>query len=325
MTISTPACVVSIPIPRQLDLPTSVGLELLQKKRINTMTSMNKIERLPIDPSLLHTFSTIAECGNLTVAAQRLGRTQSAISVQLRKLEESLETSLFVRSARGMALTSAGEALLSRAVPILSAIRDAADLFLEPLTGTIRVGLPDDFDEGVLERILSEFSQSRPGVQVLARSGCTSGYSRAIQAGDLDVAVCSGLDDPGGEPLGSEPIVWVAREGSVWSQNAPVPLAVLDRSCYWQDLPADVLRKAGRDHCIAFRSGSFSSLKAALRSGLAVGLLPQSCVSEGLTILTNVDGFPDLPVSHRSIQFSAQAPKTLAKAMVEAIKSARAA
>lgn len=283
---------------------------------------MNKIERLPIDSDLLHTFATIADCGNLTVAASRLGRTQSAISVQLRKLEEGLAISLFVRSTRGMALTPAGEALLRRTGPILSALRDAVDVFLEPLTGAIRMGLPDDFDDDALERILSEFSRSHPGVQVLARSGCTSGYKAAIQAGELDIAVCSGLDDLGGLALGSEPIVWAAREGSIWPTDASVPLAVLDRQCYWRDLPADVLGKAGREHHVAFQSSSFPSVKAALRSGLAVGVLPRSSIGPGLATLDARDGFPDLPMSHRSIHVSATAPAKIAEAMAEAISRA---
>ncbi|MEM6480451.1 MAG: LysR family transcriptional regulator [Pseudomonadota bacterium] len=283
---------------------------------------MNKIERLPIDSDLLHTFATIAECGNLTIAANLLGRTQSAISVQLRKLEQSLGTSLFVRSVRGMALTPDGEALLARAHPILSDIKEAANLFLEPLTGAIRLGLPDDYDERVLERILTEFSHSHPGVQVLARSGCTSGYPAAIQAGELDVAVCSGLDDLGGEPLGVEPIVWAARAGAVWWRDAPVPLAVLDRVCYWRDLPATALSNAGRAYNVVFQSSSFTSLKAALRSGLAVGILPKSCVSDGVRALDLSDGFPDLPMAYRSIKTSNQAPEPLARAMVDAIKAA---
>ena len=284
---------------------------------------MKKNERPAIDSDLLYTFATIAECGNLTTAASLLGRTQSAISVQLRKLEESLGTSLFVRSVRGMALTPAGEALLSRAHPILSSIREAAGLFLEPLTGAIRLGLPDDYDETVLEGILTQFSQSHPSVQVLARSGCTSGYPAALQRGDLDVAVCSGLNDPGGEPLGTEPIVWAARKGASWSNEAPVPLAILDRPCYWRDLPATALSKAGREYNIVYQSSSFTSRQAALRAGLAVGIVPQSCLSEGLRALTKTDDFPDLPVSYRSIKSSAQAPEKLVDAMVEAIKTAR--
>ncbi len=284
---------------------------------------MNKNERLPIDSDLLQTFVRIAECGNMTVAASRLGRTQSAISVQLRKLESGLGIPLFIRTPKGMTLTPAGEALLSRAKPILAEIREAANLFLQPLTGSLRVGLPDDFDEDVLELILMEFARSHPEVQVLAKLGCTSGYATAVRTGELDVAVCSGLDDVGGEALGTLEIVWAAREGKSWPKNEPVPLAILDRQCYWRDLPVKVLDAAGRQHRVAFQSSSFASLQAALRAGFAVGLLPKSCVGDGLKELTEVDGFPDLPVPRRSILLSGHAPKQLTEAMVESIRNAQ--
>lgn len=283
---------------------------------------MNRIERLPIDSDLLQTFAAIAECGNLTVAAGRLGRTQSAISVQLRKLEDGLEASLFVRGARGMTLTPAGEALLSRAKSILVDIKEAADLFLEPPTGVVHVGFPDDFDERVLERILLEFSNTYPGIQVVARSGCTARYPDAIRSGDLDVAVCSGLKDLGGQSLYIEPIVWASRAGVRWPRDAPVPLAILDRQCYWRDLPIEALNRAGWTYRVAFQSSSFTSLQAALRAGSAVGLLPRSSVGDGLEVLTAAEGFPELPVSRRSILRSASGLKQISDAMVEAIRNA---
>lgn len=286
------------------------------------IVAMNKNERPPIDSDLLQTFVRIAEVGNLTVAAGKLGRTQSAISVQLRKLEDSLNVTLFVRTAKGMTLTPAGEVLLSRAKFILSEIREAAKLFQEPLAGSIKVGLPDDFDETVLEIILLEFSNAHPDVQVLAKSGCTSGYTKAIRDGELDVVVCSSLDDPGGEPLDTEEIVWVACKFKTWSKSEPVPLAVLDRQCYWRDLPKKTLDAAGRSHTVAFQSGSFTSLQAALRAGLAVGVLPKSCVGDELQILTEDDGYPKLPTSRRSILISDQASKPIGQAMVEAIRNA---
>ncbi|MEM8749178.1 MAG: LysR family transcriptional regulator [Pseudomonadota bacterium] len=283
---------------------------------------MNENERMPIDSDLLLTFARIAECGNLTVAAGKLGRTQSAISVQLRKLEEGLGVTLFTRTAKGMVLTSAGETLLSRAHMIISEIRETVQLFREPLTGSIRVGLPDDFDDIVLERILAQFSRTHPGVQVLARSGCTSGYPVAIQEGELDVAVCSGLNDLGGVALDADEIVWAACRGTVWSTTDILPLAVLDRPCYWRDLPKQLLDAQGQKHRVAFQSGSFTSLQAALRAGVAIGLLPKSCAGEGLQILTETDGLPTLPTSYRSILTSDNASEEVLAAMVSAIQSA---
>lgn len=283
---------------------------------------MNKIERLPIDSDLLLTFAQIAESGNLTVAAGKLSRTQSAISVQLRKLEDGLGVVLFTRTAKGMVLTPAGEVLLSRAKPILDEIRKTAQLFRKPLTGTIRVGLPDDFDDALLEQILAQFSRAHPGVQVLARSGCTSGYTAAIQSGALDIAVCSGLVDPGPNLLNTEDIVWAAREDVVWSKSEAIALALLDRPCHWRDMPMKALDKVGLHYRIAFQSSSFTSLQAALRAGIAIGLLPKSSVGGGLRILSEKDGMPCLPISYRALLKSDSGSEDLLEAMEEAIRRA---
>lgn len=283
---------------------------------------MNENERMPIDSDLLLTFVRIAECGNLTAAAGKMARTQSAISVQLRKLEDGLGAMLFTRTAKGMVLTPAGETLLSRANPILAEMRETAKLFREPLTGSIRVGLPDDFDDHVLERILAQFTRTHPAVQVLARSGCTSGFAGEIDNGELDVAVCSGLKDQGGIALDPNEIVWATSERAVWSSTDTVNLAVLDRSCYWRDLPKQLLDKERIKHRIAFQSGSFTSLQAALRAGVAIGLLPKSCLGEDLQILSEEDGLPTPPTSYRSILTSGDASKDIAMAMVDAIRTA---
>lgn len=286
------------------------------------MYAMNGNERLPIDSDLLRTFVTIADCGNLTVAAGRLSRTQSAISVQLRKLERGLGVALFLRTPKGMTLTPSGETLLSRARPILADMQETAGLFSDPLVGSIRVGLPDDFDDEVLERILMGFSGAHPGVRVSAASGCTSGYPAAIRAGELDVAVSSGPDNGDGEALGIEETVWACKKEASLHLCDSIPLAVLDRGCWWQDLPIKTLNAAGRTHTVTFRGGSFASLQAALRAGFAIGILPRSCIGDDLQVLTEADGFPNLPASRRRILVSSQAPDPIAGAMVEAIRTA---
>ncbi len=284
---------------------------------------MNENERLPIDSELLRTFTIIADRGNLTLAADQLNRTQSAISVQLRKLETGLGVALFDRTPKGMALTEAGRRLLPKARSILSDIREASALFTNPLTGSIRVGLPDDFDEAVLERVLADFARTHPGVKVIATSGCTSGYAAAIDDGALDIAVCSGPDNGMGETLGMEETVWAAADNAHIPSGQPAPLAVLDRDCWWRDLPTKSLDAAGRPYTVAFRSSSFASIQAAIRAGFAIGALPASCLSDGTKALSPKDGFPDLPKSRRSILVASGAPKILTGAMADAIKEAR--
>lgn len=285
---------------------------------------MNEIERPLIDTDLLRTFLAIAACGNLTAAADRLGRTQSATSVQLRKLEDSLGAVLFDREPRGMVLTVQGETLLPKARELVADIRRTARLFSDPLTGSIRIGLPDDFSVDVLERILTDFSDAHPEVKVIAAFGCTAGYPEAVRAGRLDTAVFSAPGNTEGEPLGEEPTVWAAKSARepCLDGNRPVPLALLERSCWWRDLPVRALQEAGRAHEVVFKSSSFASLQAAVRAGVAVSILPVSALDGGVTVLTEADGFPPLPSSRRSLLVSRTAPAQLAQAMSGAIRSA---
>ena len=284
------------------------------------MTFMNNFEREVPGADLLRAFLAIAETGNLTRAANRLGRTQSAISVQLRKLEETLDVSLFERHARGMSLTQGGEKLLPAARRALAELERVGALFKAPLAGRIRVGIPDDFDDAVLERALADFALRNPEVEIAAASGCTSDYPERIRRGELDVAVCSGPERPGGDVLAVEPAVWAIAEGGELLPDAPVPLALLDRDCWWRDLPSDALDRAGREWCVAYRSGSFASLRAAIRSGLAVGPVPLGALGRGLRILD--DGMPALPFARREIMVSGQAPPPLAAAMTAALRRA---
>ena len=157
---------------------------------------------------------------------------------------------------------------------------------------------------------------------MLARSGCTSGYAAAIQAGELDIAVCSGLVDPGPHLLNKENIVWAAREGFVWSRSEDIAIALLDRPCHWREMPMKALEKAGLPYRIAFQSSSFTSLQAALRAGFAIGLLPKSSVRGGLKILTEKDGLPSLPISYRSVLKSESGSKGLLDAMEVAVRQA---
>ena len=283
---------------------------------------MNQIERLPIDSDLLRTFLAIAECANLTEAASRLGRTQSAISVQLRRLESGLDTTLFKRTAKGMQLTGAGEQLLPKARSILAEMKQVSALFKKPLTGKLTVGLPDDFDNFVLERALTAFSRDHEGVEVEAISGCTAAFPEAVRKGELDIAVYSRPDNEEGDALCVEDIVWAAASAFVHDASDPVPLAVLDRGCWWKDLATDALKSVGQDHKVVFRSSSFSGFQAAIRAGFAIGVLPESSVGAGLKKLSHKKGWPALPRFKRSILISSVASSDLTGAMARAIRDA---
>ncbi len=283
---------------------------------------MNKMERPFTDSSLLRTFIEIADCGNLTRAATRLNRSQSAISVQLRKLESELNASLFVRDGKGMSLSANGEKLLPSARRVLAELAKLQSQFERPLNGKIKVGIPDDFDEGVLERALAAFAQSNPGVEVLASSGCTAVFPDAIEKGALDIAVCSRPDASVGEPFLKQKPVWVASETMHLLPSETVPLAVINHGCWMGELPKTTLKRQGRPYNVAFECSGLTSLKAAIRAGFAVGILFESTVETGMKILSSKDGFPSLPIATRSIIVRPAAPQDLAAAMAKAIKRA---
>lgn len=220
-----------------------------------------------------------------------------------------------------MTLTSAGELLLPKARSILAEIRRASTLFAKPLTGSIRIGLPDDFDDSRLGQILADFARAHPGVNVVASSGCTSAYAAAIARGDMDIAVCSGPDNGEGVSLGVEKTEWAKRKGANIPLDRPVPLAILDRSCWWRDLPTTSLDTMGRDYTVAFRSSSFASLLAAIRAGFAVGVVPASSLGGSTAEPSRSEGFPNLAPSRRSILVAKNAPRDLGHAMIEATKS----
>ncbi len=285
--------------------------------------AMNKMERLLKSADLLRTFVVVAERENITHAADVLGRTQSAISVQVSKLEETLEVRLFDRKARGMTLTSDGDALLPVARKIMRELESVGTLFQDPLQGRIRVGIPHDYADAILEAALVEFSRRHPLVEVSAQFGCTATFPEEVRRGVLDVAVVSDTSLPGFHTLGTERNVWAASSNMQIDTDQPTPLAVLDRrSCGWSRLAPDALDSIGREWRLAYASESFAGVKAAIRSGLAIGALPEALMEPGMIALTEIDGFPDLGRTARGAITSRDAPENLATAMIEAIDAA---
>lgn len=280
------------------------------------------LDRIPLDTDLLRSFVMIANHGNLTVAARHLGRTQSAVSVQLRRLEDQLGSPLFDRQARGMTLNEAGQKLLPRATAILAQLREVGAMFADPLSGSIRIGFPDDYDDRFLEHVLTAFSQTHPAVNVVATSGCTATFPEAVKRGDLDIAVYSSVGNSEGTYLCDEPVVWAKKTGAQIDPDQPLPLAILDRHCWWRDLPTKALETEGRDYTITFRSSSFLSLQSAIRAGFAVSILPAATLAKNPGVFARIDWLPSLPTATRTIITSTDAQTTLVSAMTEAIQDA---
>ena len=287
-----------------------------------TIMNSNDFSADPLESDLLRTFLAVARYGNVTRAAAALYRTQSAVSVQIKRLEEKLATRLFVRQARGMSLSDAGERLRESAERIVRDLDKTAQAFNgQAIDGTVCVGIPDDYGSDVLPGILSDFSRAHPAVEVYVRCEVGASFTDAIACGDLDLAV-SARDSGSSEAtdLFEEQTVWVCARSFQMNTGKSVPLALFDRSCWWRDCAIDALRKAGISYRVAYTSESVSGITAAISTGLAVGVLSRSTVQPSMKILDKKAGFPALPTTRLSLFQHSREHTPAVSAMVDAIR-----
>ncbi len=287
------------------------------------MLGMNRNERSNLNGEQLRVFLAVSQAGNVTHAAQMLGRTQSAVSVQIRKLEEAVGHCLFERQARGMELSDAGRKLLPAAQRAIAELDKIGMLFSKPLRGRVRVGIPDDYDVPVLERVLAEFARRHSQVEVCVRCGFSVGYPDAIRRDELDVALYTAApDEPVGKQLFSEETVWAASEDYISSPGEPIPLALFDRQCWWREAALSALDEAGLAYRIAYSSESVAGVKAAIGAGLAIGALNRGTLGPSMRVLGGKEGFPSLPRSSLVLLTGPHQVSEAVSAMSEAIERA---
>ena len=258
---------------------------------------MNSSQRLETD--LLRTFLTVARHGNVTRGAETLHRTQSAVSIQIKRLEESLAARLFRREPRGVSLTEAGECLRAAAERIVEDLDETVRTFrADPTGGLVRVGIPEEYGAEVLPTVLADFSARFPGVEVFVRCGFSVEFPEAIRRGELDLAVFADCQRFGqSDTLIRDPMAWVASRPWRCRDGEPVPLALFDRACAWRDVAIQALEDAGQPYRIVFSSESTAGIKAAIATGLAVGVLVRSTLESSMLVLGREHGLPPLPDS----------------------------
>ncbi len=255
-----------------------------------------------LEPELLQTFVAIAETGRFTEAAKRVGRTQSAVSMQIKRLEQSVGRPLFVRDGRLMQLSSDGETLLGHARRILRAHTEAL-LALQPveLTGTLTIGSPDEYAVAFLPKILRGFAATHPQVVINVVCETSRSLLPRLAANEIDICLFTqgmeGTQEDGMNDtvLLREPVVWAASADEGDFSRDPVPLALFHPPCRFRSWAIGALADAGRSYRVNYSSVSFTGIETAVRAGLAVAAIPRSNVSPGLRILGEADGFPPLP------------------------------
>lgn len=277
-----------------------------------------------LDSDLLRTFLAIIDAGSISAGAARIGRSQSAVSLQVKRLESILGKPVFERHGRGVIISATGEKLeptARRAVSLLD--RSLAEIKSDELAGVIRLGIPDDHSQIVLADIIAEFSKRHPLVELDVRCASGAGFRHAISGGTLDLAIYE-VETVASymEVLRDEKTFWVSSRFHTAHELEPLPVALFDRDCWWRDAALNTLRRSGLAYRVVLSSESVSGVAAAIKAGIAVGLLGQSSIDRGFRILKVPKAFTEMPTSKLVLERRKDLNSAVSEAMAAAIKRA---
>jgi len=275
----------------------------------------------PFDLDQLRSFVAIADSGGFTRAAGRLGRTQSTISLQIKRLEESLGHRLLIRDRRDCELTAEGEVLLGYARRLLALADEARVRLLEPdIGGTVRLGTPEDFATRHLSEVLSRFTRAHPQVTLEVNCDFTANLLDALGRGLYDLVLCKReVQGPtGSRAVWREPLVWVRSERLRLDPAEAVPLVLAPNPDIYRRRAVAALEAAGRHWRVVYTSPSLAGIEAAVRAGLGVTVLPREMLGAGLVPVAAEHGLPGLPDTEIVLLEAAKGPASKAAAMLAA-------
>ena len=278
-----------------------------------------------IDPDLLRAFVLIAEDGSFTRAAQRVGRTQSAVSMQVQRLEALLGQRLLSRTKGGVVqVTPHGQALLGRAREML-ALNDRiwASFRTPEMQGRVRLGTPDDYALRYVPRILKRFAERYPSIQVDVLCLPSHLLVERLRAGELDLTLCSQDHEPPGwpaVPLWHGPLEWITSTAHSPHRQDPLPIAIaVGNDCTWSVAAKRALEAARRHYRIAYSAETLMGTLAPVLAGLAVTVSTSSWLPDELRALRPGEGLPALPEYGILLLRGADARQPVSDALAEYI------
>lgn len=258
------------------------------------------MSRINLDIDILRTLVIAQQLGGFNRAAQRVGRSQSAVSQQIRKLEEQVGKQLFRKEGRSLALTEAGDVVLSYARRILD-LNDEALAVVRGIAvgGSVRFGLQTDFTETWLPKALARFKQAHPEIQVEVSADRRAVLIDRLDKGQLDLALLFGAARRSdAQRLTALRMVWIGshKQRFKWQCGQPVPLALCSPPCFFRDAAIAALNQAGIPWHIAFTSLSVHGIWAAVDAGLGITLRTPTGLPKQMTIMKPKSGLPRLPM-----------------------------
>nr|WP_249787286.1 LysR substrate-binding domain-containing protein [Bradyrhizobium sp. BRP23] len=273
------------------------------------------MEAAVLDLELLRSFVSVVEAGGFTRAGERVHRTQSTVSQQIKRLEEDVGQVLLHRDGKDVRPTEAGERLLSYARRLLSLAEEARDVLRQPDSeGAIRLGIPEDFAAYRLAKLLGAFSRSHPGLRLDVRADQSKHLARDLQRGELDLALYkreAGAKDA--IAVWPERVHWVTSKSHPVDVNVPsVPLIGFPLGCIYRAGAIHALETAGRAWHTAYTSSSLAGIQAAVAAGMGLSILSEMAIQTDHRVLTAKDGFAPINKTEVALMASPDAsPATL--------------
>lgn len=248
-----------------------------------------------LDLELLRSFVSVADTGGFTRAGERVHRTQSTVSQQIRRLEETLGYPLLHRNGKQATPTEQGERLLSYSRRLLALEQEARHVLAQPTgDGVIRLGIPEDFAAYRLAELLSDFARSRPGLRLDVRCGLSVTMRRALERGELDLGLYK-REAGDGDAFAAWPerLQWVtSRRHPIDFGRDPLPLAMSEQGCLYRNRMIHTMESAGRAWHMAYTSPNLPGIQAAVSVGLGVSILPTVAILPEHRVLKRSEGFP---------------------------------
>jgi len=267
----------------------------IEAARQVTKNPLQKKVNLPMD--VLRSFVAIADYGGFTQAGERLGRSQAAISLQIKKLESLIDSQLFIRKGHRFVLSPAGEKLLSHARQIL-ALNDRAvvDMDNSSIGGKVRLGIPSEFATTLLPRIVGRFSTENPNVTLEVNCDLSKNLLTDIQKDryDLVLGLHGNPSDAGANLIRADRLVWVSGRDFDINLHNQIPMIVAPEGCLYRSTAVTKLQEQAQHWRILYTIQDLSGIKSAIEEGLGVTVLAESTVPKTLNVMKDHERLPNL-------------------------------
>jgi DNA-binding transcriptional LysR family regulator len=268
-----------------------------------------------LDLELLRSFVSVVDAGSFTRAGERVHRTQSTVSQQIKRLEDELGCPLLNRTGKQVVPTEHGERLLSYARRLLSLAEEARDVLARPGNeGAVRLGIPQDFAAFRLTKLLATFARSHPGLRLDVRADQSVYLQRDLERGDLDLALIKrDAGGDGGIAAWPERLHWVTSKANpAHAGSGSVPLIFFPTGCLYRTRAIHALESAGRTWHMAYTSSSLAGIQAAVAAGMGLSILSEMAIQADHRVLTARDGFSPIDRTEVALVTSPEAsPATL--------------